>query len=64
MRLLLALAMLVLCACDRNSGAPTSEENRQLDEADRMLNEAPANLDAVDDAGLDLNSAERGAVDR
>ena len=64
MRLALALMMLSLSACERNSAAPTGEENRQLDDADRMLNEAPANLEAVDDAGLGLNSAQPGASER
>lgn len=49
---LLFLVSAVLTACDRNPDAPTAEENRQLDEAERMLNEAPSNLEAVDDYGL------------
>jgi hypothetical protein len=36
MMLLLALA---LAACDDRPPAPTAEENRQLDEAESMLNE-------------------------
>lgn len=29
---------------------PSTEENEQLDDAANMLNEAPANLDAIDDS--------------
>ena len=43
---------LVLASCGRNPDAPTAAENRQLDEAANLLNEAPANLEAIDDAGL------------
>ncbi len=54
MRIAPALSFLLLLAsCGRGSDMPTAEENRQLDEAGQMLNEAPANLDAVDDYGLD-----------
>ena len=56
---LILLLLPFLTACDRNPAAPTAEENRQLDEAERMLNEAPANLEAVDDYGLgDANGAD------
>jgi hypothetical protein len=50
---LIFLSLPLLMACERNSATPTTEENRQLDEAERLLNEAPANLEAVDDFGLD-----------
>ena len=43
---------LVLASCGGNPDAPTAAENRQLDEAANLLNEAPANLEAIDDAGL------------
>ena len=43
--------MSALAACG-GSQAPTSEENRQLDEAGQLLNEAPGTLDKVDDSGL------------
>ena len=49
---LLLLALLTLTACQRDAGAPTAAENRQLDEAANMLNAAPANLEAIDDSGL------------
>lgn len=56
--LLTCLVLLAGCGADRT--IPTSEENRQLDDASAMLNEAPANLEAVDDSGLgsaDANEA-------
>jgi len=46
------LLTLVLVSCERNPDAPTAAENRQLDEAANLLDEAPANLEAIDDAGL------------
>ena len=49
---LVFLALPLLTACERDPGTPTVEENRQLDEAGQMLNEAPANLEAVDDYGF------------
>jgi hypothetical protein len=55
---LTVLALPFLMACERDPPAPTAEENRQLDEAGQMLNEAPANLDAVDDYGLGGNNAD------
>ena len=51
-RVLIAFAFILLGGCDREPAAPTAEENRQLDDAANLLNEAPANLDAVDDMGL------------
>jgi hypothetical protein len=41
----------LLCAtCQRSPDEPSTEENRRLDDAANMLNEAPANLDAIDDS--------------
>jgi len=51
-RALFLLLTLVVTGCERNPDAPTAEENRQLDEAANLLNEAPANLESIDDAGL------------
>jgi hypothetical protein len=51
-RVLTVSAMVLLGGCNREPTAPTAVENRQLDDAANMLNEAPANLDAVDDLGL------------
>jgi len=48
----LVLLALILTGCQRDPGAPTAAENRQLDEAANLLNEAPANLEAIDDSGL------------
>ena len=48
----LFLALSLLTACSEDPAVPTGEENRQLDDASQMLNEAPANLEAVDDGGL------------
>ena len=52
-RILVASALLLSGGCSREPAAPTSEENRQLDDASNLLNEAPANLDAVSDFGLE-----------
>ena len=63
-KVLLLLAPLVLTGCQRDPAAPTAEENRQLDEAANLLNEAPANLEAIDDSGLgEANEAEGTATD-
>jgi hypothetical protein len=63
MRKSLALALLLLTACRSDPAAPTAEENRQLDEAANMLNQAPANLEAIDDSGLDAaNESEADAL--
>jgi hypothetical protein len=47
------MALLALAACRGTSDAPTAEENRQLDDAANLLDQAPANLESVDDAGLE-----------
>ena len=46
------LCLALLAGCRDDPAVPTTEENRQLDDASAMLNEAPANLEAVDDGGL------------
>ena len=44
MRMSIALLALLLAACDEDRPpAPTEAENRQLDEAEEMLNQAGAN---------------------
>ena len=48
----LLVCLTLLTGCSGDPVVPTSEENRQLDDASQMLNEAPANLEAVDDGGL------------
>ncbi|HET6942419.1 MAG TPA: hypothetical protein VFH89_09685 [Sphingomicrobium sp.] len=52
----LVLALSLLAACERNPETPTAQESRQLDDAADLLNQAPGDLDAVDDRAL--NSAE------
>lgn len=47
------MALLALAACRGTSDAPTAEENWQLDDAANLLDQAPANLESVDDAGLE-----------
>lgn len=47
------LAFSLLGACEGNPDTPTTEESRQLDDAANLLNQAPANLEAVDDSALD-----------
>ena len=51
--LALFMVLLVPVACRGTSDAPTAEENRQLDDAANLLDQAPANLESVDDAGLE-----------
>ena len=46
------VCLALLTACSEDQTVPTTEENRQLDDASAMLNEAPANLEAVEDGGL------------
>jgi hypothetical protein len=58
-RVLIASAIVILGGCSREPATPTAEENRQLEDAANLLNEAPANLDTVDDMGLEgTNSLE------
>ena len=46
------VCLALLAGCSDDPTVPTIEENRQLDDASEMLNDAPANLEAVDDGGL------------
>ncbi len=43
-----ALALMLLGGCARDDGAPSDADQRELDAAEAMLNEAP---DAVPDGG-------------
>ena len=53
MKIAIPIACLALVTgCNGDPTVPTTEENRQLDDASAMLNEAPANFEAVDDGGL------------
>jgi hypothetical protein len=54
-----AFAFLIACSGDRT--VPTAEENRQLDEAANLLNQAPATLETVDDNGLDDSNGRESA---
>lgn len=64
-RLFVLLPALFLSGCQPNPDAPTAEENRQLDEAANLLDEAPANLEAIDDAGLgEANDLEGAAPEQ
>ncbi|MEO5971968.1 MAG: hypothetical protein ABIP91_01190 [Sphingomicrobium sp.] len=40
----LALALALLSGCSRDDGAPSPADQRELDAAEAMLNEAPATL--------------------
>ena len=48
----LLLLLPLLAACERSSDTPTTEESRQLDDAANLLDQAPQNLEAVDDSAL------------
>lgn len=52
--------VLLLTGCHGDPAAPTAEDNRQLDEAANMLNQAPANLEAIDDSGLGAANGSEG----
>ena len=54
MRTILGLALL-LSACDRSPPVPTTAENRDLDEADNLLDAAENNLAAIDTGALETN---------
>ena len=61
-RLMLVLAPLaLLMACNREPSVPSAEENRQLDDAANLLDQAPANLESVDDSGLGEAGRPEGA---
>ena len=57
MRTAALIALTLLAACNREQTVPTAQENRQLDDVETMLNEAPANLEAVHDFGIGDNQA-------
>ena len=44
--------ILLLGAACRDRGAPTADQNRDLDDISQMLEDAPNSLNAVDDAQL------------
>jgi hypothetical protein len=51
-RVVIVSAGLLLAACERDSAAPTSEQNHDLDAASRMLDEAPSDLNRIDENAL------------
>jgi len=57
MRYAVLIGLVLLGGCSREPVTPTAEENRQLDDVEQMLNEAPANLESVKDFGLGNNQA-------
>ena len=59
-RALVLIGLAVATAACGRSDAPSPEQNRALDSAADMLDEAPANLNQVEDAGLENASAEPG----
>ena len=56
-RLMITLALVTVAACDRETAVPTSEENAQMEDAANLLDQAPADLDAIDDGELDSAAA-------
>lgn len=63
-RVLIACTIVLLTGCERDSGAPSSQQNRDLQEAERMLEEAPNSLDEIDEnALLESNAAIPAAPD-
>jgi predicted small lipoprotein YifL len=53
------LALVSLAACQREAAVPPSEENAQMDEAANLLDQAPEDLEAVDDGGLNAADSNR-----
>ena len=56
-RLTTILALVTLAACGREAAVPTSEENAQMEDAANLLDQAPEDLDAIDDGGLNAADA-------
>ena len=53
MRPLIVIAALLATGCEERQPIPTAAENRELDEAANLLDQAPNALDAVDSNALD-----------
>ena len=52
MPVLLMPVLLCLSACNRGAAVPTPAENRDLDEAGRLLDNAESDLAGIDESGL------------
>ena len=62
---LLIAAFLAAPAACGSGGAPSSQEKRDLDEAEHMLNEAPNSLAGIDETMLiEANQPETGEPER
>ena len=57
------LAALLLAGCGGDKGAPTAEQNRELDQAEQMLNEAPNDLEGIDEGALGETNAPPSAAE-
>lgn len=55
MRPALFLLPMLLVACQPETTTPTTEESARLDEAANLLNDAPANLEGIDDSALNAD---------
>lgn len=53
----------LLTGCGGRNTAPTPEQNRQLANADAMLNAAPGNLSNIDESAVE-NSAANASTDQ
>jgi hypothetical protein len=53
----LAAVLLCIIDCIRDQAVPTAEENRQLDDAANLLDQAPASLENIDDSAVSEENA-------
>ena len=60
-RILLACAAAALSACGGDSEAPSAEQDREMDSAAEMLDDAPNSLSRVDDGGLEQELEAQGS---
>ena len=54
----IAALCLMLASCDRGPEVPTAADNRDLDEAARMLDNSTDNLSTIDEGALAANVVE------
>lgn len=52
MRFLILAAALALGGCSREGSGPSAEQNREMDEAAELLDDAPNRLANIDDSEL------------